>query len=303
MGGERFWRRFLLNLWIELVAAGLIAFAGLLAGAAVSRLGKRPALGTCLGVVFIILALGAGWLIPISMYNSVIFAIFAGRFKFLLLAFFVPMGLSCAMPYLPYKIERYGVVVMTAMSIYVFGVFPFLGAAMAGQRLASVPASFDSNGVCLQSTSFTCGPAAAATALHRLGVDVSEGQMAVLSHSCPFIGTSDYDLMQAVSKVTSRERVMCNPAQPGVPMSIGMPQKIECTYGRWDKLPSVSGRQVLLVILQQGMWMNHCVAVLKTTDKAVVFADPAEGIITLSQKHFQQLWTGRGILLQDSAAK
>jgi hypothetical protein len=287
------------NLWIELVAAGLIAMAGLLAGAAVSRLGKQTSLATCLGVVFIILALGAGWLIPISMYNSVIFAMFAGRFKFILLAFFVPMGLACAMPYLPYKIERRCVVVMTAVSIYVFGVFPFLGAAMAGQKMAAIPALFDSNGVCRQSTSFTCGPAAAATALHRLGVDVSEGQMAVLSRSCPYIGTSDYDLMQAVSQVASREKVMCNPAQPGAAVL----QKIECTYGRWAELPKLSGRQVMLVILQQGLWMNHCVAVLKTTDKAVVFADPAEGIITLSQKHFQQLWTGRGILLQDSAAK
>lgn len=272
------------NLWIELVAAGLIALAGLLAGAAVSRLGKRTALVTCLCVVVIILTLGAGWLVPILMYNSVIFAVFAGRIKFLLLAFLVPTGLGAAMPYLPYKIERYGVAVMTAVAIYVFGVFPFLGAAMAGQKMAAIPASFDSNGVCRQSTSFTCGPAAAATALHRLGVDVSEGQMAILSRSCPYIGTSDYDLMHAVNQAV-REK------------------PIECTYGRWEKLPQLSDQEVLLVILQQGVWMNHCVAVLKTTDKAVVFADPAEGIITLSQKHFRQLWTGRGILLQGSAVE
>jgi hypothetical protein len=255
--------------------------AGLLAGAAVSRLGKQTALVTCLCVVFIILALGVGWLIPISMGNAVIFAMFAGRLKFILLAFFVPMGLACAMPYLPYKIERRGVVVMAAVSIYVFGVFPFLGAAMAGQKMAAIPASFDSNGVCRQTTSFTCGPAAAATALHRLGVDVSEGQMAILSRSCPYIGTSDYDLMRAVNQAIS-----------------GKP--IECIYGRWDKFPKLSGRQVMLVILQQGLWTNHCVAVLRTNDKAVVFADPAEGIITLSKKHFHQLWTGRGILLQTS---
>lgn len=274
----------MLNLWIELVAAGLIAMAGLLAGAAVSRLGKQTALIICLGVVFIILTLGAGWFIPISMDNPVIFAMFAGRLKFILLAFFVPMGLACVVPYLPYKIERRGVLVMAAVSIYVFGVFPFLGAAIAGQKMAAIPASFDSNGICRQTTSFTCGPAAAATALHRLGVDVSEGQMAVLSRSCPYIGTSDYDLMRAVNQAISD-------------------RPIECTYGRWDKLPKLSGRQVMLVILQQGVWMNHCVTVLRTNDKAVVFADPAEGIITLSQKHFQQLWTGRGILLQDLAAK
>jgi hypothetical protein len=271
-------------LWIEFIAVGLTALAGLLSGAVVSRLGKRPALIACLCVIIVILTLGGGWFVPISMYNPVVFALFAGRIKLILLAFLVPMGLASAMPYLPYKIERRGVLVMTAVSIYVFAVFPFLGAAMAGDVLAGVPASFDSNGVCRQSTSFTCGPAAAATALHRLGVDVSEGQMAVLSRSCPYIGTSDYNLIHAVNQAVSDK-------------------PIECTYGCWEELPKLSGRQVMLVILQQGVWMNHCVAILNTTDRAVVFADPAEGIITLSQKHFQKLWTGRGILLQDLAAK
>jgi hypothetical protein len=288
------------NLWIELIAAGLIAMAGLLAGARVSRLGKRIALAACLCAVIGVLILAAGWLVPMSMYNSVIFALAAGRIKFVLLAFLVPLGFASAMPYLPYKIERYGVVVMIAVSIYVFAVLPFLGAAMAGEVLADLPACFDSDDVCRQSTCFTCGPAAAATALHKLGLDVSEGQMAVLSRSCPFIGTSDYDLMQALRQVISMQSMdrVYDLAQPGAAVSS---RQIDCVYGRWDELPELSEQQVLLVMLQQGLWMNHCVTILNTTGKAVVFADPSEGIITLSKNHFQKLWTGRGILLQSSA--
>lgn len=270
------------NLWVEFIGVALISLGGLLAGAGVSRLGKRTALVTCFCVVIVILGLGAGWFFPMSIYNPVTFALFAGRAKLILLAIFVPLGLASAMPYLPYKIERRGVVVITAVSIYIFAVFPFLGAAMAGDVLADVPVSFDCDDICRQSTSFTCGPAAAATALHKLGVDVSEGQMAVLSRSCPYIGTSDYDLMRAVRQAVSD-------------------QPINCRYGRWEELPKISGREIMLVILRQGMWMNHCVAVLNATDKAVVFADPSDGLIVLSRNHFKKLWTGRGILLQASA--
>lgn len=271
-------------LWIEFIAVSLIALAGLLSGAAVSRAGKRIALVVCVCIAILILLLAGGWFIPISEYNSLIFALVGGRIKFVLLGFLVPMGLASAMPYLPYKIERYIVVVMTALSIYIFAVFPFLGAAMAGEVLSNIPVNFDYEEICRQSTPFTCGPAAAATALHQFGLDISEGQLAILSRSCPFIGTSDYDLMQAVGQTISNK-------------------PIHCVYGRWTELPQLSDKDVLLVILQQGMWTNHCVAVLKATDKAVVFADPAEGIITLSLNHFQTLWTGRGILLQDSATK
>jgi hypothetical protein len=271
------------NLWIEFIAAGLIALVGLLTGAAISRIGKQTALATCLCVVILMLTLACGWLVPISMYNPAVFALVAGRIKFILLAFFVPLGLASAMPYLPYKIERRGVVVMVAVSIYVFAVFPFLGSAMAGDVMGGLPSWFDSDEVCRQSTSFTCGPAAAATALRKLGLDVSEGQIAVLSRSCPFIGTTDYNLTQALRQTVSG-------------------QSIDCAYGQWEELPELLTQQVLLVMLR-GTWTNHCVAVLNTTDKAVVFADPSEGIITLSRNHFRTLWTGRGILLQGSAAK
>ena len=153
---------------------------------------------------------------------------------------------------------------------------------MASGALKELPVWYDSNGVCMQSTSYTCGPAAAATALRRFGLDVSEGQIAVLSRSCPVIGTSDYDLTRAIGQVVS-----------------GRP--VKSFYGRWHELPGLTEHQVLLVMLRQGYWSNHCVLIVKMMDNAVVFADPAEGLITLSKKRFLDLWTGRGIILQNNS--
>ena len=272
------------NLWIEFIVAGGLAVIGLLTGAGMSRLGKRAALSACLCVVIATLALAAGWFIPVSRYSPMVFALVAGRTKFALLSFVVPAGLAAAMPFLPYRMERRGVVVMIALSIYAFAVFPFLGAAMAGDVLVNLPTRFDSNGICRQSTSFTCGPAAAVTALHQFGLNISEGRMAVLSRSCPWIGTSDYDLTQAICRTVS-----------------GRP--VNCFYGQWDEPPKLTEHQVLLAMLRQGPWTNHCVVVLDATDKAVVFADPAEGLISLSKDRFLKLWTGRGILLQNSATR
>jgi hypothetical protein len=269
----------LLNPWIETILVIAFAFVGLLIGAGLSGLGRRAGLTTCLLALLAVLALAAMRLIPAEMNHSILLALAAGRVKFALLSFLVPLAFAAVMPYLAYKIERWGAVVLISLSIYAFAVFPFLGSAMAGNVFANLPEYMDSDGVCRQSTSFTCGPAAAATALHQLGLTVSEGQIAVLSRSCPYIGTSDYDLIQAIRQAVSD-------------------RPVDCVYGRWNTLPTLTEHQVLLAMLRQGPWTNHCVAVVKATDNAVVFADPAEGLITLSQSYFLNLWTGRGILLQ-----
>lgn len=272
----------MLNPWIETIVVGVLALVGLLAGIGISRRGKGAGVGACFCVVIVILALAAGWLIPVNMNTPIVFALICGRARFALLAFIVPLALAAARPYLPYKIERQGIVVLIALSIYVFAVFPFLGAAIAAGALKELPVMYDSDGVCLQNTPYTCGPAAAATALRQFGLDVSEGQIAVLSRSCPLIGTSDYDLTRAIGQVVSGRAV-------------------ESSYGQWNEIPKLTDHQVLLAMLRQRYWSNHCVLIVKMTDNAVVFADPAEGLITLSKKRFLDLWTGRGILLQNNS--
>lgn len=263
--------------WIECIGVMGLAFAGLLAGAGGSRLGKKAGLATCFASVVCVFALAGLCRVPDYADSPILFALAAGRAKLVLLAFIIPFGLASAMPYLPFRWERWVVVGLSGVTIYAFGVFPFLGSAMAASQFAGRPSYFNADGLCRQSTSFTCGPAAAATALRRLGITASESQLAILGRSCPFIGTADFELLRSIETVGAG--------------------RIHCRYYPSDAELKLGENQVLLAILPQESVFNHCVAIIRITENDVVFADPAEGIITLPKAYFESIWSGKGILV------
>ncbi len=266
-----------LDLWIECISVLGLAFAGLLAGAGVSRISKKTSLAVCLASVGCVFLLAGLCRMLACLESPILFVLAASRMKLVVLSFIVPLGLASAMPYLPFRWERWIVVGLSGVSIYIFSVFPFLGSAMAASQFEGAPSYFDSNGVCRQSTPFSCGPAAGATALQRLGIAASEGQLAILSRSCPFIGTTDFDLMRSIETVGAG-RIHCRYYPTNAPLKLGE-------------------NQVLLAILSLSYFVNHCVAVIEVTDDTVVFADPAEGVITLPRDYFESIWLGKGILV------
>jgi hypothetical protein len=266
-----------LNPWIECVCVTGLAFAGLLAGAGISHLGRKTSLAACLASVVCVFVLAGLCRTPGYVESPILFAFVAGRAKLVLLSFIVPFGLASAMPYLVFRWEQWMVIGLCGVAIYVFGVFPFLGSAMAAGGFEGTPSYFDSNGVCRQSTSFTCGPAAGATALRRLGVAASESQLAILGRSCPLIGTTDFDLLRSVETVGAG--------------------RVRCRYYPSHAALKLDENQVLLAILSQSYFVNHCVAIIGVTEDAVVFADPADGVITLPRSYFESIWSGKGILV------
>lgn len=266
-----------MNLWFEFIGVTGLAFLGLLTGAGISRINKKTGLAACLISVISIFLLAGLCRVPHCLDNHLLFALAAGRAKLIVLSFIVPLGLAAAMPYLLFRWEQWIVIVLIGLVIYAFGVFPFLGTAIAAGGFEGIPSQFDADGVCRQSTSFTCGPAAATTALRRLGITASESQLAILGRSCPVIGTTDYDLLESISTAGAG--------------------KIHCQYYPSNAELKLDENQVLLAILPQSSLVNHCVAVLDITDTAVVFADPAEGKVTLPIPRFQSLWSGKGILI------
>ena len=58
-----------------------------------------------------------------------------------------------------------------------------------GNLLLSFKTQIDRDGVCRQSTDYNCGPAAAVTALRRLGFPAEEGEIAVAAHTSSAMGT------------------------------------------------------------------------------------------------------------------
>lgn len=267
----------MLNLWTECIGVAGLAFAGLLAGAQIPRFGRKVSLSACLASVTIIFLLAALCRLPGYSEHPLLFALAAGRAKLVLLSWVVPFGLAAAMPYLLFRWEQWIIVGLIAISIYGFGVFPFLGSAMAASRFAGMPSAYDDNGLCRQSTSFTCAPAAAATALHRLGIAASESQLAILGRSCPYIGTTDFELLRSVETAGAGQ--------------------IHCRYYPAETTLELHDNQVFLAILCQNSIINHCVAVFSISDKAVILADPADGMIAMTREQFNSIWSGKGILV------
>jgi len=157
-------------------------------------------------------------------------------------------------------------------------VLPFLVPALIRNELAGLTTKVDENDICLQSTDYTCGPAAAVTALRRLGLSAQEGEIAILSHTSPVAGTLPWCLYKALDKRYSREGLLCR-------------------LQYFDSIEQLPEDAVTLAVVRDAFLLDHCVAVLDVTDKTVTFADPVFGKERMSHKKFERIWRFYGIVL------
>src|SRR5215468_2245603 len=111
-----------------------------------------------------------------------------GRSRYVTFNFVATMLLSAPLTRLPQKRNRVMVcaliAVLTAMSAV-----PFLAPAFNRSYLAGLKTRMDGDGVCRQSNDYTCGPAAAVSALRKLGFTAEEGELAILAHTSSLTGT------------------------------------------------------------------------------------------------------------------
>lgn len=146
-------------------------------------------------------------------------------------------------------------------------------AAVCLRPTYAMPARFDENGVCLQSTSHSCGPAAAVMVLRALGEDVSEGEMANLCLLRPGKGVTALELCRGLN-VALR--------------ATGRRARIErLAAGELD-----DQRLPFLVELRRPDGRHHCVSVIHIADDVLTVGDPAFGRTTLDRERFLHRWTG-----------
>src|SRR5215471_20022654 len=77
---------------------------------------------------------------------------------------------------------------------------PFLAPAFNRGYLSRLETRVDANGVCRQSNDYTCAPAAAVTALRKLGLPAEEGELAILAHTSSLTGTEPDVLASELQK-------------------------------------------------------------------------------------------------------
>ena len=189
-----------MSAWVESLGVLLLAAGGVWLGAWFSRL-PRPwwLLGFILPFIVV-----AGYAVAVQLPGLAFVPPFSwlmlGRIKFAVSGFVGAMVLTTPLMKLPKRRERVAVSALMACLVLATAVWPFLAPAFNRKYLAGLKTFVDGNGVCRQNTDYTCGPAAAVTALRKLGFAAEEGEIALLAHTSSATGTEPDILAQTLGK-------------------------------------------------------------------------------------------------------
>jgi hypothetical protein len=154
---------------------------------------------------------------------------------------------------------------------------------MTGWRLLPMPMKdFGRNmrdGVCLQSSGYTCGAASLVTMLGRMQIDVTEGEMAMLTGTIPGRGVTDFQAAYGL------QRKLASLVRPEI-VAI-----IECP----DHDP-MRVRPPFLAGMKHSFWFDHMVCVLEVREGVVVIGDPLGGKRMMPLDIFRGEWRGLAIV-------
>ena len=273
-----------MNPWLETIGVILVAVLGIVLGRIFSglrrpywTLGYFPPLLLIATLVITRYADSLAFVLPFSWIT-------AGRARFVILSLAVTMGLTTPLSRLPHKGEKFMACVSMVVIAVWFSILPFLVPALIRNHLSNLPTKVNSAGVCFQTKDYTCGPAAAVTALGKLGLPANEGQIAVLSHSSPVAGTLPACLSAALQNCYGDEG-------------------LKCQYRHFDSVAQLKSAGLTLAIIKDAFLLDHCVVVLEVSDRIVTVADPLLGRRLLSREQFEKIWRFSGIVLKRNSTQ
>lgn len=268
-----------MNPWLETVAVILLTLLGAGLGRICSRLPKPWwLLGYFIPFVIVVLVglprinRNLAFVPPISWLVS-------GRTLFAMSGFVTAMLLVTPLSRLPHKRSRRMVIAFIVVFAANASVWPFLAAALNRRYQESIVTQFDRDGICQQSTDYNCGPAAAVTALRKLGFPAEEGQIAILAHTSTAIGTPPDLLASALQKRYGASG-------------------LKCEYRQFNSIAELNNGGITLAVIKFSFLLDHYVAVLKVTDDAIIVGDPSRGLRAYSYPEFSKKWRFIGVVLQ-----
>ena len=133
-------------------------------------------------------------------------------------------------------------------------------------------------GICLQTTDYTCGAAAAVTALALLGVEAEESALALASFTTPSRGTSDVLLAGAIETLFAD-------------------QGVACRLIWFSSIEQMRDICPVIVTVKHRFMIDHYVTVLAVEDDGVMIADPLKGLERVSYDAFGRKWRRVGIAI------
>jgi predicted double-glycine peptidase len=269
--------------WFETLGVSILALLGIFLGASLSKI-KRPYCWFGFTASFLLVSmLVTTRFIPKISFVAPFSWLVITRIRFVVLTLAVTLGLTSSIRHLRYKTEKVTVGILMVIIVFWFCILPFLAPALVEKDLTAIESRIDSEGICYQSKDYTCGPAAAVTALKKLGLQADEGRIAILSHSSPVVGTLPSSLCDALNKLYQDDG-------------------LSCQYRYFDSLSQLQRYQLVLLAVKDTFLSDHCVALFEITDDSVTIADPVDGKKTVTRDEFERVWRYSGIVLERDPA-
>ena len=263
--------------WLALLEVSALILLAFVLGLAASR---RPVLHivTAAASCAVIATVTAARRYPAFAFYAPLSWILDGKTEFFLLGASISAGFAALVPRLPRKRERVLVSAAAGLGVFHFAIVPFFLPILLRGYFENLETKLDPDGVCLQSNGYTCGPAAAVTALRKLGIKAEEGEIAIAARTTPLSGTDTRALCAALKEKWG-------------------PKGLECELRPFDSTEDLRGLYPTIVVFKLSFLLDHFVVVLDMKDDRILIADPLTGLRTLSRQEFTDRWRRLGIVL------
>lgn len=141
------------------------------------------------------------------------------------------------------------------------------------------PTNIDNEGICRQTTGYTCVAASMVTMLRARGIAADEAEMAGLAHTQTGGGATDSRALWAL-----QAKLANTPLRP--------------RYAVLDAAQLAAAPKPCLVQLDWGFFVSHMVPVMEATADRVVIGDPLSGRREMTMSDFLAKWKRMAIVLE-----
>lgn len=206
-----------------------------------------------------------------------------GRTPFAVMGLITTLILTTPLSRLSKERDKQLVMLLMVVMVAFCSVWPFAAPIFNRNRLASIQTRVDSDGICLQSTDYTCGPASAVTVVRKLGLPCEEGEIAILAHTSQAMGTPPGILAETLQKRYARDG-------------------LRCQLQHFRSVAELRSAGLVLALIKFGLMVDHYLVILEVTDKTVVVGDPLSGKAILTHEEFAKKWRFSGIVVSRDGA-
>ncbi len=185
---------------------------------------------------------------------------------------------TTASPHMGSRISQAGLVGLSLL-LWLSGTDRLLATAQFDPQ--TMDGVVDADGVCMQTTDYTCGAAAAATLLVRYGVTTDEREMAEACWTNSLTGTDELCVARGLRRKLSRSGLRLEP---------------RISMATWDELCEWDGPAA--VTIKDRLFVDHWIVVLEIRGERVTIGDPTSGLLMISKDAFLEVWRGRMVTLR-----